>query len=104
VREALRGCARRADVRIHDFANVGSHLHLLVRIRRRQALQAFLRSFAGIVARKVTGAKRGRPLHDGPFWSALACRRVGPRLLGRVPLHFSQSHRSNGRSQHPSCT
>jgi REP element-mobilizing transposase RayT len=76
VREALRACARRADVRIYDFANVGSHLHLLVRVRRRQALQAFLRSFAGIVARKVTGAKRGRPLRDGSFWSALAWSRV----------------------------
>jgi hypothetical protein len=50
--------ARRFDIRVYDFANVGSHLHLLVRCRRREAFQGFLRSFAGIVARKVTGAKR----------------------------------------------
>ena len=76
VREALRACARRNDVKVYDFANVGSHLHLLVRARRRESFQVFLRSFAGIVARKVTGARRGRPLGGGPFWSGLAWSRV----------------------------
>jgi REP element-mobilizing transposase RayT len=76
VHEALRACARRTGVRVYDFANVGSHLHLLVRVRRRQAFQAFLRSFAGIVARKVTDSRRGKPFSDGRFWSALAWSRV----------------------------
>jgi REP element-mobilizing transposase RayT len=76
VHEALRACARRTGVRVYDFANVGSHLHLLVRARRREAFQAFLRSFSGIVARIVTGAKRGLPLPGGPFWSALAWTRI----------------------------
>ena len=34
VRECLREMARRFGVRVYDFANVGSHLHLLVRARR----------------------------------------------------------------------
>ncbi len=76
VREALRACAQRNGVKVYDFANVGSHLHLLVRVKRRAGFQAFLRSFAGIVARKVTGARRGRPLRGGPFWNALAWSRV----------------------------
>jgi REP element-mobilizing transposase RayT len=76
VREALRDCGRRTGVRIYDFANVGSHLHLLVRARRRDAFQAFLRSFAGIVARRVTGARKGRPIQGGHFWRALAWSRV----------------------------
>jgi REP element-mobilizing transposase RayT len=74
VREALRDMARRFGVRIYDFANVGSHLHLLIRTRRRETFQAFLRSFAGIVARRVTGARRGRP--SGAFFSGLAWSRV----------------------------
>jgi REP element-mobilizing transposase RayT len=74
VRDALRKMAHRFGVRVYDFANVGSHLHLLVRVRRRDAFQAFLRAFAGIVARRVTGAKRGRPA--GPFFSGLAWSRV----------------------------
>jgi REP element-mobilizing transposase RayT len=76
VRETLRLCADRNGVKICDFANVGSHLHLLVQVRRREAFQAFLRSFAGIVARVVTGARRGRPARGGGFWSALAWSRV----------------------------
>jgi hypothetical protein len=76
VRVALHACADRNDVKVHDFANVGTHLHVLVRARRRDAFQAFLRSFAGIVARVVTGARRNRPIAGGPFWSALAWSRV----------------------------
>jgi hypothetical protein len=66
--------ARRFGVRVYDFANVGSHLHLLIRARRRDAFQAFLRSFSGIVARRVTGARRGRP--SGRFFDGLAWSRV----------------------------
>jgi len=58
VRETLRQTARRFDLKIYGFANVGSHLHLLVRVRRRDAFQGFLRSFAGIVPpshRSATG-------------------------------------------------
>ena len=76
IREALRACRERSGVRIYEFANVGSHLHLLVRARRRESFQRFLRTFAGIVARIVTGARRGLPLRGGTFWSALAWSRV----------------------------
>jgi hypothetical protein len=76
VAEVLRASARRHNVRVYEFANVGSHLHLLVRARRREDFQAFLRSFAGLVARRVTGSRRGRPLEGGPFWSALAWSRL----------------------------
>jgi len=76
VNSALRACAKRSGVRVYDFANVGSHLHLLVRARRREDFQAFLRALAGIVAQRVTGARRGLPLRGGPFWSALAWSRV----------------------------
>jgi REP element-mobilizing transposase RayT len=74
VRDALRAMARRFEIKVYDFANVGSHLHLLVRARRRESFQSFLRSFAGIVARRVTGARRGRP--TGRFFSSLAWSRV----------------------------
>src|SRR6266516_6150742 len=76
VRAALRACADRNGVKVHGFANVGNHLHLLVRARRREAFQGFLRSFAGIVARAITGARRTRPLAGGRFWGALAWSRV----------------------------
>ena len=74
VRDTLREMAHRFGIVVYDHANVGSHLHLLVRARRRDAFQAFLRSFAGILARRVTGARRGRP--SGRFFSGLAWSRV----------------------------
>jgi hypothetical protein len=76
VRDALGACAQRNGIKLHGFANVGSHLHIVVRARRRDSFQAFLRSFAGIVARKVTGSRKGRPLGGGRFWTALAWSRV----------------------------
>src|SRR5260370_6293633 len=92
VREALRQMAGRFGIRIYDFANVGTHLHLLVRARRRDAFQAFLRSFAGIVARRVTGARRGRPI--GRFFSDLAWSRVVSWRLHRCSaLRFAGSDR-----------
>jgi REP element-mobilizing transposase RayT len=74
IRDVMRKMARRFEVRVYDFANVNSHLHLVVRARRREAFQGFLRSFAGIVARRVTGAKRGRA--TGPLFKGLAWSRV----------------------------
>jgi REP element-mobilizing transposase RayT len=74
IRQVLRRMARRFDVRVYDFANVGSHLHLVLRARRREGFQGFLRSFVGIVARRVTGAERARP--RGPFFDGLAWSRV----------------------------
>jgi REP element-mobilizing transposase RayT len=76
INEALRACARRSGTRVYEFANVGSHLHLLLRARRRDGFQAFLRAFAGMAARIVTGARRGRPCGGGPFWTTLAWSRI----------------------------
>jgi REP element-mobilizing transposase RayT len=76
VRDTVRVCAKRSGIQVYDFANVGSHLHLLVRARRREDFRSFLRSLAGIVARVVTGAKRGRRLQGGAFWRGLAWSRL----------------------------
>jgi REP element-mobilizing transposase RayT len=93
VQEALRACARRTGVRVYDFANGGSHLHLLVRAGRRDAFQAFLRSFAGIVARIVTGAQRGLAFTGRPLLErarVVAYCDLGVRILDGAALHLSQ--------------
>jgi REP element-mobilizing transposase RayT len=74
LREAMKALARRTSVRVYDYANAGNHLHLLVRAKQRSGFQAFLRSFAGIAARLVTGARRGQAV--GRFWDELAYSRV----------------------------
>jgi hypothetical protein len=46
----------------------------LLRAQSRENFQAFLRAFAGLVARQVTGARKGKP--SGRFWDALTYSRV----------------------------
>jgi REP element-mobilizing transposase RayT len=74
VRKALRSYAHRYGIKIYEFANAGNHLHLLLRSRCRLALQNFLRVFAGVTARRLTGARRGHPV--GAFWEYLAYSRI----------------------------
>lgn len=74
IEKLLRAKALRWHVQIGDFANVGNHLHLKLRFNRRENFQGFLRSVTGLIARHVTGAKRGNP--QGPFWQGLAFTRV----------------------------
>ena len=70
VRWVLRHFAKRYSIRIYEFANSGNHLHLLLRSKCRLGLQNFLRTFAGITARLVTGARKGWAV--GRFWDWLA--------------------------------
>ncbi len=65
--------ARRHGVRIYRFANVGNHLHLLVKTPTRIAFQRFLRELTGVIAALMTGATKGSP---GRFWDGLAYTRI----------------------------
>lgn len=74
IGELLRRLSIRYAVHVYQFANAGNHLHLLARCSDRRRLQSFLRCFAGLVARAVTGAEKGRPF--GRFWDSLAYSRI----------------------------
>ncbi|MBN8541401.1 MAG: transposase [Deltaproteobacteria bacterium] len=66
--------ARKFGVAIADFANVGNHIHLKIRIADRMEFGKFLKSVTAQIARFVTGARRGHPF--GRFWQGLAYTRV----------------------------
>ncbi|MBI4402561.1 MAG: transposase [Deltaproteobacteria bacterium] len=74
VRSCLSKLSRRYEVRVYQFANAGSHLHLVIRAKRRESFQAFLRAFAGTVALKVTKASKSNPF--GKFWCYLCYSRL----------------------------
>jgi REP element-mobilizing transposase RayT len=74
VRSALRRLARRFEIRVYEFANSGNHLHLLVRSKCRLAFQNWLRAFAGVTARLITGARKGYAI--GRYWDLLAYSRI----------------------------
>lgn len=70
----LFALAKRFGVRVLKVANSGNHLHLAVTGTTRNGLQSFLRTFPALLARRITGAKKGSP--QGRFWDALAYTRI----------------------------
>ncbi len=74
VRKLVFALAGPSEVRVYDFANSGNHIHLLVRARTRRGFQRYLRALTGLLARQITGARRGQRI--GKFWDALAFSRV----------------------------
>ena len=75
IEHILRARAKQFGVKIHGFANVGNHLHLLLRFTDRETFQCFLKAVAGLIARHVTGARKGRPFGKR-FWTHVAFTRV----------------------------
>jgi REP element-mobilizing transposase RayT len=73
IQELAHKTAHKHRVELYRFANVGNHLHLLLRARDRAGLRAFLREFAGVLAVRVTGSVKGCPLKfwDAPAWSKI---------------------------------
>ena len=74
VRRLLGEKARKYFVEIQDCVNMGNHLHLRVKFLSPGEFQKFLRVFCGVLARKMTGARKGNP--KGRFWDALAYTRI----------------------------
>lgn len=60
IRKAIDAQAQRFQVKIYEFANVGNHLHLLVRVAQRDLFKGFLRAICGLIARIMLGAERGQ--------------------------------------------
>jgi hypothetical protein len=74
IAKTLEAKAKKFAVTIQSQANVGNHIHLKLRFRSKAQFQNFLRSITTLIARFVTGARKGKPF--GRFWSGLAYTRV----------------------------
>lgn len=67
--------ALKNNVRVYEYANAGNHLHLLIRVKRRDDYQRFIRSITGLIARAVKGCQKGNPLKK-KFWDARPFTRI----------------------------
>lgn len=67
--------AARFRVHVYRFANVGNHLHLLVKAQDRKDLADFLRVLAGRIAVTVSGARK-HVKRIGKFWDHLCWSRL----------------------------
>lgn len=85
VDSLLQERSRKFLVEILDKVNMGNHIHLKMRFKDRKAFQNFLRTFAALLARKLTGASRGRPF-SGKFWDGLVFTRILTSRLEELGL------------------
>ena len=74
VRHLIYRFAEKNRVKIYKYANSGNHLHLLVQSKRHQDFKNFLKTISGMIARAITGARKGKP--TGRFWDSLAWTRI----------------------------
>ena len=75
VERTFRERAKQFGITIQGFENVGNHLHAIVKFKRREQFQHFLRTVSALIARFVTGARKGKPFGKR-FWNDLAFTRV----------------------------
>ncbi|GIL18533.1 MAG: hypothetical protein BroJett040_22840 [Oligoflexia bacterium] len=101
VRALLKERSQKYFVEILDFVNMGNHLHLKVRFKDKKRFQNFLRTFAALLARKITGAHRGRKLSlsrtegKSKFWDGLVFTRILTSKIEELGLrgYFEGNHR-----------
>jgi REP element-mobilizing transposase RayT len=74
IENLLKNLGRRHHVQIMQYANAGNHLHMVVRAKDREGFKRFTKTLTGLVARMVTGAKKGKPV--GKFWDSLFFSRI----------------------------
>jgi REP element-mobilizing transposase RayT len=74
VNSIVKKQSAKFGIAIHSIANVGNHLHLCLKFRTRTAWRKFLVSITALIARAITGARRGHAF--GSFWDALSFSRV----------------------------
>jgi REP element-mobilizing transposase RayT len=84
IKSIIRAKAKKFGVTMADGANVGNHLHLKIKIQSRESFQKFLKSITCLIARKITGARRG--VKFGRFWQGLAFTRVLTSSLEELNL------------------
>ncbi len=101
VHALMKEKAKKFFVEILDFVNMGNHLHLKVRFKDPKRFQQFLKSYTALLARKITGAKKGNKF--GKFWDGLAYTRVLQSKIEELGLraYFEGNHRERelGRSE-----
>lgn len=86
IDQLVRVKAKKFGVEIKDLVNVGNHLHFQIKIVSRENFQNFLRSITNLIARHVTGARKGNRF--GRFWQGLAFTRVITSFIELTQLAY----------------
>ena len=89
IGETLRELSERFHVGIREYSINSNHVHALTVAKTRHGYSSFLRAFSGIVAMKLTGAKKGSALMRD-FWLTRPWSRIVSwgRDLTRVVVYI----------------
>ena len=74
VEELIWRYAKRFHIKIYRFSVNFNHIHFVLKAKRREHLQNFLRTTAGLIACFILKAKKG--IKKGKFWNLLAFSRI----------------------------
>jgi REP element-mobilizing transposase RayT len=79
-------------VQVVAFVNMGNHLHLKVKFKDPVRFKNFLKTYAALLARRITGAKKG--ITFGRFWDGLVYTRVLTSAFEELGLrgYFEGNH------------
>lgn len=103
IQSLLKERSQKFFIEILDFVNMGNHLHLKVRFKDKVRFQNFLRTFAALIARKITGAHRTHSFNKihGKFWDGMVFTRVLTTKLEELGLkgYFEGNHRERELGQ-----
>ena len=89
VEKFIRDRARQFGVTVQGFETMSNHIHLVLKFKSRASFQAFLKTITGLIARHVTGARKGKPFGKR-FFDHLAFSRVvqGARDLRGLAIYL----------------
>lgn len=96
--------AKKFGITIGDYANVGNHLHIKIKIHNRELFKKFLISITTGIVRHITKARRGQKI--GRFWDGLAFTRVlktyteNLRLKGYFTANRLEAHNGRAAREH----
>ncbi len=75
VFDIINKIAKDYGIKIYDYANGGNHLHLLLKVNRREDYVKFIKAITGLIARFVNKAERGNS-SKGRFWDSRPFSRI----------------------------
>lgn len=81
VHDALQAAARKFGIRVLEWANVGNHIHLVIRFREADNVGRFLRAFCAKVSMRQLGVRKGESCEQvlkakRRFWDATPFSRI----------------------------
>jgi len=77
VYKIIQTQAKKVGIKIYRYANVGNHLHLLIKFSKRRFYIRFIRSITGLIARQILKAEKNNAASNiKKFWDQRPFSRI----------------------------